>query len=109
MVTPALSLLQAISAAAENDIDRTEDSRHIFGTERYDKLEMPDAIRILNLFPGDPEDFEAHCELILGITLSSEERNHHDRPLRFELYDALSWYWGSQGEDSWINIREGGT
>ncbi|KAF2240006.1 HET-domain-containing protein, partial [Viridothelium virens] len=94
---------------AEKGVDRTDDDRPVFKTEHYDKLEKPGAIRILNVFPGHPEDLEVHCELILGTILDSKQRLEHNPPIKFVPYDALSWCWGIQNEESWINIRKGGT
>ncbi|KAL9088486.1 MAG: hypothetical protein Q9165_006210 [Trypethelium subeluteriae] len=93
----------------KKDVDRTEDDRPVFKTEHYDKLEKPGAIRILNVFPGSPEDWEVHCELILGTILDFKQREEHSPPIKFEPYDALSWCWGIHNEESWINIRKGGT
>ncbi|KAI9696674.1 MAG: hypothetical protein M1820_008048 [Bogoriella megaspora] len=96
-------------SSLQDSVDRTEDGRPIFKTEHYDKLELPGAIRILNVFPGHNEDSEVHCELIPGTILNSKKRMEYDPPLVFEPYDALSWCWGLQSDESWISIRKGGT
>lgn len=100
---------QVAYGATENGVDRTEDGRPIFKSEHYDKIEMRGAIRILNVFPGHPEDLEVHCELIPGTILDYKERMECKPPLKFEPYDALSWCWGTLSEESWISIRKGGT
>ena len=69
------------SGAAETGVERTIDGLPIFKSEHYDKLEMRGAIRILNVFPGHPQDLEVHCELIPGTVLDYKETLNPQRSL----------------------------
>lgn len=101
---------QPPSGRAENGVDRTEDGRIIFKTEHYDVLTSRGQIRVLKLFPGNAEDdLEVHCELTPGTILDYKERMECDPPQSFVPFDALSWCWGLQSEESWISIRKDGT
>ncbi|KAH8707134.1 heterokaryon incompatibility protein-domain-containing protein, partial [Phaeosphaeriaceae sp. PMI808] len=91
------------------ELDRTQDGRPIFKSQNYDPLNTRGAIRILKIFYGPPEEVGIHCEFIAGTVLDYDERQSRVLPIKFEPYDALSWCWGTQAEDSWISIRKNGT
>ncbi|OAG04197.1 HET-domain-containing protein [Paraphaeosphaeria sporulosa] len=52
------------------------------------------AIRILKLYPSNPQNPDVECELIESGTDGIEK------------YEALSWCWGKEQKENFINIRQ---
>ena len=100
--------LRYLSAAIESRIGGTDAGGVVYTSQHYSILPTRGVIRILNVFPGNPDELKMHCELIIGDVLDYKGCAELTPPPVFKPYDALSWCWGKQIDDSWINIWQGG-